>query len=158
MPIKNLSVITNMRVFFLAFYYFLSKLRQRYSHGYLIILIISCAYGSSYLDYILRTPPEFMYPNRPESLAWLPEKILGRGSTNGGYTELAELFLNFGIWGALFVPGIISYYIGCSMKLFVLNEYYLVYSIPFFSILSVYFIGNLYQTFAFYKALVTCYI
>jgi hypothetical protein len=275
MPIKNLSVITNLSVFILVFYYFLSKHKGRYSHGYLLMIIISCVYlylwnelfrgarmdplsgvlaliiitrayttekfnlnlkqvaifvslflfiqvwgyvrisiidginferiisiltmdnarfkdgievlffqgtlnnlyltisttiyaiqnnmidywhGSSYLDYILRTPPQFMYPDRPESLAWLPNKIFGDQTSAGGYTELAEVFLNFGIWGGLIIPGIISYYIGYSMKLFVLNKYSLFYAIPFFSILSVYFRGNLYQTFVFYKALISCYV
>ena len=96
-----------------------------------------------------------MYPDRPESLAWLPSKLFDRNVSAGGFTELAEVYLNFGIWGALFVPGIISYIIGWSFKLFMRNKYSLYYAIPFFSILAVYFRGNLYQTFAFYKAFVT---
>ena len=115
-------------------------------------------YGESYFDYILRTPPKFLYPSRPESLAWLPGKLLGEGVAAGGFTELAEIYLNFGIFGALFIPGIISFFIGYFFKLFINNKNSLIHAIPLFAILSVYLRGNLYQTFTFYKSIVAAFI
>lgn len=113
-------------------------------------------YGSSYLDYILRTPPQFMYPNRPEDLAWI---FVNNGFTSGGgYFELAEAYLNFGLLGAFIVPFIISFVFSSSFKIFVLNKYSIFHSILLFSLLSGFMRGVLYQTFTFYKAIVTGFI
>lgn len=113
-------------------------------------------YGSSYLDYILRTPPQFMYPNRPEDLAWI---FVNNGFTSGGgFFELAEAYLNFGLLGAFIVPFIISFVFSSSFKIFVLNKYSIFHSILLFSLLSGFMRGVLYQTFTFYKAIVTGFI
>ena len=68
-------------------------------------------YGKSYLDYILRIPPKFIYPDRPETLANLTKYWFG-DYHGGGFNEIGEIYLNFGIYGFLIVPGIISYIIG----------------------------------------------
>ena len=54
-------------------------------------------WGHSYLDYLARTPPRFLYPARPEDLAWIFPKY---GFTSGGgFYELAEAYYNFGFLG-----------------------------------------------------------
>jgi len=118
--------------------------------------IINYYYGNSYLDYILRTPPKFLYPDRPESLAWI---FVNHGFTSGGgFFELAEAYLNFGVMGAFIVPFVISFLLGCAYKLFVNNKYSIFYSILLFSFLSGFMRGVLYQSFSFYKAIVTGFI
>lgn len=115
--------------------------------------IINYYYGSSYFDYILRTPPKFLYPGRPEDLAWI---FVNHGFTSGGgFFELAEAYLNFGVLGAIIVPFIISFLLGYAYKLFVNNKYSIFYSILLFSFLSGYMRGILYQSFTFYKAIIT---
>lgn len=111
--------------------------------------------GRSYLEYILRTPPAFLFPERPQSLAWLPDKWFGSGTTAGGYLELSEAYLNFGFVGALIVPFLVSFVLSYAYNLFKHNRYSLFHSVLFFSILCVYLRGNLYQTFVFYKAFIS---
>lgn len=118
--------------------------------------IIDFYYGSSYFDYILRTPPEFLYPDRPQDLAWI---FVNNGFTSGGgFFELAEAYLNFGVIGAFIVPFLISFLLGYSYRLFVINRYSIVHAILLFSFLSGFMRGILYQTFAFYKSIVTGFI
>jgi len=68
---------------------------------------LTLVHGKTYLDFILRTPPQFLYPDRPETVAW----IFWRHdtSTGGGLYELAEAYYNFGPAGAALVPAIISF-------------------------------------------------
>ena len=118
--------------------------------------IVGFLYGSSYFDYILRTPPQFLYPDRPQDLAWI---FINHGfSSGGGFFELAEAYYNFGIIGAFIVPFSVSFILGYSYKLFIINRYSLVSSILLFSILSGFMRGVLYQTFTFYKSIVTGFI
>jgi oligosaccharide repeat unit polymerase len=113
-------------------------------------------YGSSYFDYILRTPPKFLYPDRPEDLSWI---FVNNGLTSGGgFFELAEAYLNFGVVGVFIVPFFISFFLGYAYKLFVNNKYSIYYSILLFSFLSGFMRGLLYQSFTFYKAIVTGFI
>lgn len=54
-------------------------------------------YGVSYFDFLLRTPPEFIYPDRPQDYAAM---FADYGlSSGGGFFELAEAYLNFGPLG-----------------------------------------------------------
>lgn len=118
--------------------------------------MIDYYYGGSYFDYILRTPPSILYPDRPQDLAWI---FANHGLTSGGgYFELAEAYLNFGVLGAFIVPFIISFLLSSSFKMFVLNKYSIFHSILLFSLLSGFMRGVLYQTFTFYKAVVTGFI
>jgi len=110
-------------------------------------------YGSSYLDYILRTPPQFIYPDRPQSLSWIfTEHNMTSG---GGFFELAEAYLNFGIFGIFIIPFLVSFVISYSFKVFSMNRYSLKHSIVFFAIVAVFMRGELYQTFVFYKGIIT---
>ena len=118
--------------------------------------IVHYYYGSSYFDYILRTPPHFLYPDRPKALAWI---FVNNGLTSGGgFFELAEAYLNFGVIGVFIIPFIISFLLGYAYKLFINNKYSIFYSILLFSFLSGFMRGILYQSFSFYKAIVTGFI
>lgn len=115
--------------------------------------IVNFMSGQSYFDFILRTPPEFLYPNRPVDLAWI---FKSKGYTSGGgFFELAEAYLNFGIVGCFIIPAIISFIYLYSFKLFLSNPLSIKKSILFFSILAGLYRGLLYQTFTFYKATIT---
>jgi len=63
--------------------------------------------GSSYFDFILRTPPGFLGLPRPEDLAWQME-VAGESMAQGGIFEVAEAYWNFWFFGAFFVPLIIT--------------------------------------------------
>jgi hypothetical protein len=114
-------------------------------------------YGGSYLDFIGRIPPAFIYPNRPTSLAWFSEWIYN-DSSGGGMNEMGEIYLNFGIYGSLFVPGIISFAIGWAYKRHMMNPLNIWISLPFLGFFGVYTRGLLYQTFDAFKSLITAYI
>lgn len=118
--------------------------------------IINFLYGSSYFDYILRIPPQFLYPDRPKSLAMIFGEY--NFSSGGGFFELAEAYLNFGVFGVFIIPLFISFIISFSYKLFTINKFSLFHSILLFSIISVFMRGSLYQTFTFFKAIITGYI
>ena len=118
--------------------------------------VIDFYYGSSYFDYILRTPPQFLYPDRPKDLAWL---FVDNGySSGGGFFELAEAYLNFGVIGAFIVPFIISFLFGYAYKSFYYNRYSLIHSILLFSLLASFMRSILYQSFALYKSAITGFI
>lgn len=115
-------------------------------------------YGRSYAEYIARTPPAFLYPNRPRSWAWMSSDLYGGGGAGGGYNEMAEAYLNFGILGSLIVPGVISFFLSYSFHQFLINRFNILRSIVFLSILGVFFRGLLYQSFTFYKVFVTALV
>jgi hypothetical protein len=113
--------------------------------------VIHYRLGSSYFDYVLRTPPEFMYPGRPPDLAWMFEDYGYQAL--GGFFELAEAYLNFGILGCLVIPFLVSWFLStCYRKAFRGSFFWYVLLT---AMLSVFFRGAWYQTFAFYKAVVT---
>lgn len=114
-------------------------------------------YGKSYIDFIARIPPASIYPDRPESLAFFSSWIY-TDSSGGGMNEMGEIYLNFGIYGSLLVPGIISFIIGWSYKRHRMNPTNLWVSLPFIAIISVYTRGLLYQTFDGFKAWITALI
>ena len=118
--------------------------------------VIDFYYGSSYLDYILRTPPQFLYPDRPKDLAWI---FFDNGYTSGGgFFELAEAYLNFGVVGVFIVPFVISFVFGYAYKSFYYNRYSLIHSILLFSLLASFMRSILYQSFALYKSAITGFI
>jgi len=119
---------------------------------------INYRFGSTYFDYLPRTPPSFIYPDRPKSLSWLSDDLYGGGGAGGGFNEMAESYLNFGVFGSLIIPGLISFFLSYSFKQFLVNRYNVFRSLLFLSFLSVYFRGMLYQTFSLYKTLVTALI
>ena len=114
-------------------------------------------YGKSYLDFILRIPPEIIYPDRPQSLASLINYWFG-DNHGGGFNEMGETYLNFGIYGSLIIPGIISYIIGSSYKSHLFNPNNLKSSLIFTAIIAVYIRFLLYQTFGGFKSFITALI
>lgn len=112
-------------------------------------------YGSSYLDFLLRTPPEFLYPDRPKDYAAM---FTDYGlSSGGGFFELAEAYLNFGPVGAVVIPFCISFVIARFYQR-ALTQMNLFYVFALSSLLSVWLRGSWYQTFAFYKSFVAALV
>lgn len=112
-------------------------------------------HGGSYVDYILRTPPQFMYPDRPEDYAAIFEKF--GLSAGGGFFELSEAYLNFGFVGLFFVPLVISLMISLFHgKVKAHSGLFSVFMLA--SVLCVWIRGTWYQTFAFYKSMVSAVI
>lgn len=110
-------------------------------------------FGRSYWEWILRIPPEVIYPDRPVDYSWMFESF--GLSAGGGFFELAEVYMNFGIIGALFIPGIISFIIAKSY-FFVLTRQTMLSYFLLFGFLSVFLRGTWYQTFAFVRAFQVC--
>lgn len=113
-------------------------------------------YGSSYFDWLARTPPEFLYPDRPRDLAWLFYD--NNFSSGGGFFELSEAFYNFGFLGAAIVPFFISFILALSLKLYRNNSYSILHFVVLAGFMSSLLRGALYQSFAYYKASVTVVI
>jgi hypothetical protein len=115
--------------------------------------IIGYSLGQSYWEWILRIPPEALYPNRPVDYAWLfSEYGLSAG---GGFFELAEVYMNFGLLGALIVPGIVSFLIAKSYYYAFYRQSMFSYFL-LFSFLTIFLRGTWYQTFAFFRAFLVC--
>jgi len=112
--------------------------------------IESLWFGESYFNYFLRTPPEFLWPDRPDTLSLLFKKHML--ISGGGFFELGEGYLNFGMLGLIFHSFIISFYTGLSYKLAVSKRGSLLFSLPLIAILSCFFRGYLYESFVFYKS------
>ena len=109
--------------------------------------------GQSYWEWILRIPPERLYPDRPIDYALMfKEHGLAAG---GGFFELAEVYMNFGFLGALIVPGIVSFLLAKSYYYAFYRQSMLSYFL-LFSFLSVFLRGTWYQTFAFFRAFLVC--
>lgn len=112
-------------------------------------------YGQTFLEFILRTPPEFLYPDRPRDYAWMFQDY-GLVAC-GGFHELAEAYLNFGVAGVFFVPLILSFLISkaywgaCVYQ--TAWRYFLL-----FSFIGIWMRGTWYQIFAFYKTFLTAII
>ena len=112
-------------------------------------------FGKSFLEFIPRTPPEFLYPDRPRDYAWIFDDY-GLGAT-GGIFELAEAYMNFGFLGALVIPGLISFlmakaFYGALHRQSVISYFLL------FTFLGMFLRGTWYQIFAFYKSFLTALI
>ncbi|MDC0607878.1 hypothetical protein OAO83_03805 [Amylibacter sp.] len=111
---------------------------------------VQYSYGATYLDWLLRIPPQFIYEDRPRAMAWLfaEHDLLSAG----GFFELGEAYLNLGLAGAFVFPMIISFSLGQITNTFMYRPTYLNFLI-FSGILSVFLRGHWYQTFAFFRAL-----
>jgi hypothetical protein len=113
--------------------------------------VIDYQWGLTYFDWMLRTPPEFLYPDRPKDLSSIFE-LYGYASI-GGFFELAESYMNFGLVGVFFMSGAITIFFK-SVQNKARNGNMLFY-ILLLAILSVFMRGAWYQTFAYYKSMVT---
>lgn len=112
-------------------------------------------YGKSYIDWIPRTLPSFLYPNRPQSLAW-QMTIDGTQFAMGGVQDIAEQYWNFGRLGVVFISFIIAYGVGILSLTFIQKN-------PFFIAIPFVWLATLprwhwYQTFTLYKGFLTILI
>lgn len=109
-------------------------------------------YGISYLRYIPNTLPTFIYTSRPQGLAWI---FVNYGETSGGgFLELAEAYLNFGMIGSIVIPGLISLFYFTVYRHALMRwspQAFMWYGIAASMIIPT----TLYGTFSLYKALVT---
>lgn len=117
--------------------------------------LISFLYGSGFTDYLLRTLPAFLYPERPQDLAYIFQDY--GLSSGGGFFELAEAYLNFGILGAALVPLLISLAISCAYA-YAKKGANLYRFFALTSLLCVWLRGAWYQTFAYYKSFISATI
>jgi hypothetical protein len=106
-------------------------------------------YGKTFLDWLPRTLPEIIYPDRPIG----PEYSMNHNNEWfgwGGIHETSEIYWNFGIIGIIFIPMIISYLINSVGKSFLRSNS------PFSAIPIVWLImmprWSWYQLFALYKS------
>lgn len=113
--------------------------------------VLDFQFGGTYLDYILRTPPEFLYENRPTDPSWMFQDY-GYNAI-GGFFELAEAYYNFGVIGCFVVPFLISLAVGFVYKKSLQGGGFAFF--VFCAVLSVFPRGGWYQTFAFYKSFFT---
>lgn len=112
--------------------------------------VLSPLYGLSYLDWIPRTLPQFMYPGRPQDLAWV---FVNSGyQSGGGFFELAEAYYNFGLLGCFLIPFILSFLLGYIYKRLIVNKYSTIDFFMFFAIMASILRGGWYQSFAWYKS------
>jgi hypothetical protein len=104
-------------------------------------------YGSSYIDFIPRTLPEFIYPDRPRAIVW-------NHSAQGGIFSLAEAYLNFGACGCLIVPLVISFLLSryvCGRVLFLRDPSW--WELGWYGLLTAALVrGIWYQVFTVYKS------
>jgi hypothetical protein len=106
-------------------------------------------YGKTFLDWLPRTLPEIIYPNRPIG----PEFSMNHNNEWfgwGGIHETSEIYWNFGLIGIIFIPMLISYLINSVGKSFLRSNS------PFSAIPIVWLImmprWSWYQLFALYKS------
>jgi hypothetical protein len=113
-------------------------------------------WGSSYLDWIPRTLPSFVYENRPVDLAFQMH-YNGDWFGWGGVHEVAEAYWNFGIFGVVVIPFIISLVLNLLGTKFI-NSKSLYSAIPLvWLIMLPRYVW--YQSFGFYKStIVLCFL
>ena len=116
---------------------------------------VQLLWGQTYAEFIPRTPPEFIYPNRPQDYAWIfPKYGLVAG---GGFYELAEAYINFGLLGCLVMPGLLSFLMG-KFYFNALHRQTLFSYMLIFTFLGMFLRGTWYQVFAFYKSFLTAMV
>lgn len=99
--------------------------------------------GQSYFDFFPRTLPEFIYADRPSPLS-------ADVTLQGGIHEIAEAYLNFGVFGVLVVPFVISFFLG-MMRSFAGSGGYFT-KIFYLCVCGALVRGVWYQTFTLYKS------
>ncbi len=107
----------------------------------------------TYLGYVLRIPPEFIYPDRPVDLAWVFPEV---GQTSGGGTfELGEAYLTLGVFGVAVVPAAIGGVFGYLSRRLRRSPYSIVTFVMLCALLAVFSRGAWYQSFAYFKSFIT---
>ena len=114
----------------------------------------SLLYGSSYFDYIFRTPPAFMGLPRPQTLAWDVSFIDNQRMSQGGIFELSEAFFNFWYFGAFLIPYILTRFFGFILKKALIGgKNWFFYAVLFMSLMLLAPRAVWYQTFAYWRVL-----
>jgi hypothetical protein len=113
--------------------------------------VVDFQYGLPYLEYILRSPPQFLYPDRPRDLSSIFE--IYSYASMGGFFELAEAYLNFGVVGVFLVPFFLSWLIAYIYKQSIRGHNFSFFLL--LGLISVFPRGAWYQSFAYYKSLLT---
>lgn len=112
---------------------------------------LSLLYGRSYLDYIPRTLPQFILPDRPAGMEWI---FSDYGETSGGgIFELAEAFANFGMLGVIVIPSILTFIFGrvyVNSIVYRTHFWFMCYVL----VRSLFFRRIWYQKFSFYKTVI----
>jgi oligosaccharide repeat unit polymerase len=80
--------------------------------------------------------PRYFYPGKPDDLGKeFVNKTFGEGSQGYAYTPVTEAYLNFGVWGPLFVFVLFSFVLSQLVRKFALSTisfvYFLLYSFVF---------------------------
>jgi hypothetical protein len=116
--------------------------------------VIGFQLGVPYLEYFLRTPPQFLYPDRPADLSAIFDEY-GYISI-GGFFEIGEAYINFGLVGVFFIPMLIS----CAMAYVYKRamEGSLFFYLQLAALISVFMRGAWYQSFAYYKSIFTAIV
>lgn len=116
--------------------------------------VVELQFGSTYIDYIFRSPPEFLYPSRPADLSLIFDKY--GYSSIGGFFELTEAYYNFGAFGCLIIPFFISFFFAKIYHKVLRGNWLYLFMLT--ALLSVFFRGAWYQSFAYYKSLLTGFV
>ena len=120
---------------------------------YLADLGYSLPLSRTYLGWVLRIPPEFVYPERPDDISSIfAENGLVSG---GGSFELGEAFLTMGLIGVVLVPLVISGVFAFLLQRLKKLPHSLVLFVLLASMLAVFSRGGWYQSFAYFKSYVT---
>lgn len=109
-------------------------------------------YGRSYLEYIPRTLPKFIYPNRPADLAWVFPSAGER--SGGGFFALGEAYMNFGVFGCVVIPFIFSFLLG-KVSIKCISSGRVVWFFFHIYVMSVLLRGMWHGNFTLYKSLFT---
>ena len=109
---------------------------------------LALQHGQSYLNYLPQTLPAFLYPDRP--LSFSINNINGQVMT-GSLFELAEAYANFGVWGCLIVPGLLTYLGALANREAIKRGTFMSY-LWYGIVLAIVLRGTWYQNFSFYKA------
>jgi len=108
-------------------------------------------YGKSYFEYIPRTLPKFLYPERPHDLAWI---FLSVGEkSGGGLYSLSEAYMNFGFAGCVAIPLLFSFLIARTMLVCIAHGSFQGIFLYVF-VLSFMLRGVWYGYFALYKSII----
>lgn len=111
--------------------------------------------GKTFFDWLPRTFPEFLFPNRPEDPSYLMQ-YEGQWFGWGGIHEIAEEYWNFGFLGVIIMPFLFSYLINSLGKSFIRSS-------SFFTAIPIVWLimmprWSWYQIFALYKSTIVMVI
>lgn len=105
--------------------------------------------GKSYLDYLPRTLPSILYPNRPRDFS-IPNVNLGQGSLY----FLTEAYANFGLAGVALVSAVVGWLFGTAANQATMRPSFAT-TLIFLLVFALLIRSTWYQFFGLYKSLLT---